>query len=406
MTAKSDPRARVAVGRAGVSAAHAAGLARSRVAGLDTLRALAIVAVMAFHLNWRLPVAFEVAGRFGWMGVDLFFVLSGYLIGLQLLRPLREGRGVALGAFYRRRAYRILPAYLVVLALYLVWPRWHEDTGMSPLWQFLTFTENLFVDYSTNHAFSHVWSLCVEEHFYLLLPALVLLLRRSRASTIGALLLALVGFGVAVRWYELTHVLRPLAAAGQDFSVAYIERIYYPTYSRLDGLLAGVVLALVRVFRPAWWSTCVRHANRLLLAGSVLVGVAVWLFWHRFASVQGVAAVGTLIGFPTLSLGLALWIPGASEAACWLGRWHIPGARTVATLAFSLYLTHKQVASLVAGQWPRLMDARDWRCVPIYAVSCLLVGALLYIAVERPMLRLRDRRAGRAAVELRTDPAL
>ena len=104
-------------------------LGKDRLAGLDTLRAVAILAVMAFHLKSRLPDGFAVAGKFGWMGVDLFFVLSGYLIGSQLLKPMREGRGVDVLGFYRKRAYRILPAYLAVLAAYLVWPGWREDAG-------------------------------------------------------------------------------------------------------------------------------------------------------------------------------------------------------------------------------------------------------------------------------------
>src|ERR1700677_1500492 len=90
----------------------------NRLPGLDTLRALAIAEVMVFHLRGLLPDAFQPIARFGWMGVDLFFVLSGYLIGSQLLKPVRDGRRVSLLGFYRKRAYRILPVYLVVLALY------------------------------------------------------------------------------------------------------------------------------------------------------------------------------------------------------------------------------------------------------------------------------------------------
>jgi peptidoglycan/LPS O-acetylase OafA/YrhL len=105
------------------------------------------------------------------MGVDLFFVLSGYLIGSQLLKPFRSGEHPRLWDFYRRRLYRILPAYLAVLALYFLVPVWREQDGISPLWQFLTFTENFFVDYAKNEAFSHVWSLCVEEHFYCCCPS-------------------------------------------------------------------------------------------------------------------------------------------------------------------------------------------------------------------------------------------
>jgi peptidoglycan/LPS O-acetylase OafA/YrhL len=378
-----------------------------RVAGLDTLRALAIVAVMAFHLNWRLPAGFAVAGKFGWMGVDLFFVLSGYLIGLQLLREVRDSGGLRLGEFYRRRAYRILPAYLVVLGMYAVWPGWHEDTGMSPWWEFLTFTENLFVDYAKNHAFSHVWSLCVEEHFYLLLPlAVMAMMRRASVRTVVGVMVGLVVFGIAVRTYELVHVLRPLAGRWDEFDVAYIERMYYPTYSRLDGLLAGLGLALVRVFRPGWWAILVRRANVLLGLGSVLVGVAVWMFWHRFGAVTGETAGSSVVGYPVLSFGMAMWVVGASDVRCWLGRWRVPGARWVAMLAFSLYLTHKEVAHVVAEAWPSVMEARDWRCVPVYAVSCVAVAAVLYVGVERPMLWLRDKRAKRVDVEVLVEPAL
>jgi len=383
-------------------------IGRERLAGLDTLRAVAIVSVMAFHLNWRLPPSFAIAGKFGWMGVDLFFVLSGYLIGSQLLKPVREGRGVDLLRFYRNRAYRILPAYLVVLALYLAWPGWREETSLSPLWEFVTFTENLFVDYWNNQGFSHVWSLCVEEHFYLLLPLIVLLLARRPAAWKAV---AALGFffvlGLVVRSYELWHVLRPMGAANERYDVMYIQRIYYPTYSRLDGLLAGLALALVRVFRPLWWAVLVRRANWLLVAGSGLVGCAVWMFWDRFTSATGAAAWSSVIGFPVLSVGLAMWVCAAADARCWLGRWRVPGAKWVAMWAYSLYLTHKEVAHGVYDWWPRLMEARDWRCVPEYAMSCLVVAAALYYAVERPFLKLRDRRDIEGVdVKARVEPAL
>ncbi len=131
----------------------------ARLPGLDTLRAAAIVAVMLYHLGSFLPEKMTAVAQLGWMGVDLFFVLSGYLIGTQLLRPYVTGEKPSIREFYRRRAYRILPAYLVVLWLYLAFPAWRESPAMQPLWQFLTFTVNLFfVDFSP-HAFSHVWSL-------------------------------------------------------------------------------------------------------------------------------------------------------------------------------------------------------------------------------------------------------
>jgi peptidoglycan/LPS O-acetylase OafA/YrhL len=375
-----------------------------RLPGLDTLRALAIAVVMVFHLQDLLPDAFGPVGRFGWMGVDLFFVLSGYLIGSQLLKPVRDGRGVSLLDFYRKRAYRILPVYLAVLALYVFWPMWREAPGMSPLWQFLTFTENFLVDYSINHAFSHVWSLCVEEHFYLLLPVIMLLMsRRPKAWKTIALLAFLVALGIAIRSYVYFHVLLPMGRDSDGFSARYIERIYYPTYTRLDGLLAGVALALMRIFRPGWWSAILKRSNWLLAGGVGLLAFTFWLFADR------VGTVANVIGFPIMAVALALLVMAAADRQSWFGRLSVPGARVVATLAYSLYLTHKEIAHLDERWLPKLMDAHDWKAVGMIIVSCLAVAAFFYFAIERPFLALRDRREGRRVAdvgeEVRIEPA-
>jgi peptidoglycan/LPS O-acetylase OafA/YrhL len=378
---------------------------RDRLAGLDTLRALAIVVVMIFHLQWRLPEGFGPIGRFGWMGVDLFFVLSGYLIGSQLLKPVRDGRRVSLLGFYRKRAYRILPVYLVVLALYVFWPAWREGTGISPVWQYLTFTENFFVDYWNNQAFSHVWSLCVEEHFYLLLPIVVLVLARRPAVWKALSLLAfLVVLGLGIRSYEYFHVLLPMGRGSDRFGIDYIERIYYPTYTRLDGLLAGVGLALIRTFRPAWWDEMLRRANRLLLGGMGLMVCVIWMFTDRFGP------VGTVIGFPLMAIAMALLVAAGADTRCWFGRMRVPGAKLVAMLAFSLYLTHKEVAHLDELYLPKAMAPANWLSTLLIAASCLVVAAIFYFVVERPFLALRDRREGRGAerldLESREEPAL
>jgi len=251
----------------------------------------------------------------------------------------------------------------------------------------------------------------VEEHFYLLLPLLVLVLaRRPAAWKAVAALGFFFALGLAVRSYELMHVLRPMGVANERYDVMYIQRIYDPTYSRLDGLLAGVGLALVRVFRPVWWAGLVQRANWLLIVGAGLVGCAVWMFWDRFTADTGVAAVSAVIGFPVLSAGLAMWVCAAADARCWLGRWRVPGAKWVAMLAYSLYLTHKEVAHVVNGWFPVVTEARDWRSVVLYGVGCAAVGAVLYYAVEWPFLKLRDRRVGRGMagvdVEARVEPAL
>lgn len=381
----------------------------TRLPGLDTLRAVAILAVMSFHLSGLLPESWRPVDRFGWMGVDLFFVLSGYLIGWQLLKPYVTGGTSPVGEFYRRRVFRILPAYCVVLALYFLWPVWREQDGISPMWQFVTFTENLFVDYANNQAFSHVWSLCVEEHFYLVLPLLVMaMMRRPSAWRTASLVAALVALGIGIRSYVLVHTLQPLGA--EEMGIAYIEKIYYPTWTRLDGLTVGVVLACVRAFRPAWWESLRASGHASLFAGVTLVGVSMWLFVDRFDSVTGAAAWGTVVGFPLLSVGLGLVVASSVSRNGALGRWNVPGARMVATLAFSLYLTHKAAVHLDQEYLPGLTGGRGAEAFAVYMVSCLMVAGLLYLGVERPFLLLRDRLDHRPIADVKeemlSEPAL
>lgn len=382
--------------------------------GLDTLRSLAIVCVIAFHLiplEQRLPESYRAVAGFGWIGVDLFFVLSGYLIGTQLLKPYLRGTRPSMLDFYRRRAYRILPAYAVVTGLYFAWPAFREWPGLSPLWEFATFTLNLCIDYARNPAYSHAWSLCVEEHFYLLLPLIVLaLMRRPAAAKAFALFAAVLLAGIALRWWFLVHLLQPLSHTEDGSAMAYLERIYYPTYSRLDGLLMGVALAAIRLFRPVWWQALATRGHALLASGLALTAVSLYLFAGRFSSVTGAAAAGTIIGYPLLALAFALLVASAVSSNGWLARWRIPGAETVATLSYSLYLSHKAVVHLDQHYLGRLTGIGLAVAMPLYALTCLGAAWLLHRLVELPFLRLREHRERRSIAEAEalaaTEPAL
>jgi peptidoglycan/LPS O-acetylase OafA/YrhL len=111
---------------------------KARQPGLDLLRSAAILLVAVFHIH------LEHAPRFllpvqecGWMGVDLFFVLSGYLIGSQLLRPYTRNAVPSVRLFFLRRAFRVLPAFLVVLFVYFLFPAFRERPNLPDLWRFL-----------------------------------------------------------------------------------------------------------------------------------------------------------------------------------------------------------------------------------------------------------------------------
>ncbi|HEX5262651.1 MAG TPA: acyltransferase, partial [Phenylobacterium sp.] len=126
----------------------------ARAPGLDLLRAIAILWVMYSHAQvFSLVSNDDPVASFGWMGVDLFFALSGFLIGGQLFRPVAAGEPLRVGRFYVRRLLRTAPAYLVVVALYFTIPAFSERPGLAPLWQYLTFTQNFFGDFQHRKAF-------------------------------------------------------------------------------------------------------------------------------------------------------------------------------------------------------------------------------------------------------------
>lgn len=345
----------------------------NRLPGLDLLRAIAIVWVMLFH-SWIVggfSGALQPVSSYGWMGVDLFFVLSGYLIGYQLLKPLSQGKPLLIGEFYKRRAFRILPAYLVVLAVYALCPSLREASGMQPLWQFLTFTLNLLIDYQHNQAFSHAWSLCVEEQFYLIFPLLAWSLTRLSSRNIALyMFVCVIAMGMFTRGYASLH------------DMDYLERIYYPTYTRLDGLLAGIVLAVIQVYRPDWWTVWQRRANTLALLGVLVTGIAIWLFSDRTAFVP------TVFGFPLLAFGFALLVAAAAGPRS-IGRWRVPGAGWIAAMSYSLYLSHKLAMHAVAMTLASRPGIHGAKAFGIYATAILAVGILLHYLVERPFLRLR-----------------
>jgi peptidoglycan/LPS O-acetylase OafA/YrhL len=380
-----------------------------RLHGLDTLRALAIVQVMLYHLNLQglLPEALGPVARMGWVGVDLFFVLSGYLIGSQLLRPYVHGGRPSLREFYARRAYRILPAFFVVLALYLVVPVWRESPGPYASWQYASFTWNLLLlGYPEHRAFSHVWSLCVEEHFYLVLPMLILaMMRRPSAKKTVAVLAAIFLGGIALRASVLHFVIGP---AGDDQGLLMMKYIYYPTYTRLDGLVVGVGLALMQTFRTGWWSRVTRHGALLVLGGVGAVMGALWMCGFEYPSPE--LPLSILFAFPALACGFGLLVASAASGQGWMGR-RVPGTGALAALAYSLYLTHKPVAHATHVLLPRATAHAGWQACGIYTVACVGVAAGLYFAVERPFLALRVRRSERRTAagvdgEVRLDPAI
>lgn len=322
--------------------------------------------------------------RYGWMGVDLFFVLSGFLIGTQVLTPLASGVRLSFTDFYLRRAFRILPAYWAVLLIYLLWPGFREAPGMEPWWKFLTFTMNLSIDYMENTAFSHAWSLCVEEHFYWVFPLLAgWLMRRPTAWSFAALAVLLVTLGISLRSAAWLH--NAAIDPQMDSRNWFVEDIYYPTWARLDGLLCGVALAVWKTMRPEHWARARRYANASLLAGLGVMTLSFWLFNNR------TGLVANAIGWPVLSFGLALLVFAGAGRDGIIGGRALPGAAWLAAISYSLYLVHKALYHVVQSIWGDQLQGAGLIAFAVYGLAAIAGGAALHFAVERPFLRWRDR---------------
>ena len=363
---------------------------RQRQPGLDFLRALAILVVVIYHAG---IMGFPLPGRvhrWGWIGVDLFFVLSGYLIGGQLLAELARKNRLNLSRFYARRALRILPAYLAILTIYFLLPSWREYPDMAqPLWKFLVSLQNIALHGGT--AFSHAWSLAVEDQFYLALPFILLVvLWRPRAAIILSCVI-LVG-GVLLRallaWQNAT-------VTGISFR-GFQAWIYYPTWTRLDPLVFGVMIAAVEKFRPRLWQRLTNSAIWLWLPALGLIVYALWLGESDY--INFTACVWQ---FPLVATGMAALLICALSPRMPFLRLPIPGAAFIASIAYSAYLVQKLVIHGVT-EFCRTHAINTESLPALIGVEvCVYAAAtILFFTVERPFLQLRRR------VAPRTSPAV
>jgi peptidoglycan/LPS O-acetylase OafA/YrhL len=360
-----------------------------RLHQLDVLRAAAILMVLAAHYPKQNAGLATRALDFGWTGVDLFFVLSGYLIAGQLFKALSAGASIRLTVFYLRRALRTLPSYFVMLAAYYTFAR--ITTAPSPDWRFLVFIQNFGIPTT----FSPSWSLCVEEQFYLLFPIALVILFRSEIRRVALVLVPLLlVLEMAIRagvWYEV----RPDLLTDQRALSAYLSAIYYPTYCRLDGIVFGAGLAAVKYFYPGSWRRLMASGPKLGVSAAAMLGVATATLWRHYC------LVGATVGFTALNASFALTLAWAISSDSALGRIRIPGAKPIAILSYSIYLTHN--LALMATE--TLVARADFGVdsvagCAIAAIVILAFAAPLYWCVERPALQLRERLKNAPASQL------
>lgn len=353
--------------------------------GLDHLRAFAISFVLIYHYrSFGHPAWVEAVGKFGWTGVDLFFVLSGFLISTELFKELSKTRTISLKKFFIKRSFRILPAYLLLVTIYFLVPAFREREALSPLWKFLTFTQNLGLDLSKTGTFSHAWSLCVEEQFYLLLPLVLILLSRSGIfKKAGYLLLALVVFGLTIRllsWYLLVapHM------DDDNFWAIWYKWIYYPIYTRLDGLITGIAIAALFYFKAYIAERIAKHGNLLFLLGVTILACAYLLCSDQHSY------YATIYGFPLVAAGCGAVVISAISPGSFLHSYRIRITEKLAGLSYGIYLIHKGVIHLVQKYASGMGIPMESNRMLLICLFFTLLGALLLqLVVEKPFLRLR-----------------
>ncbi len=358
--------------------------------GLDHLRALAIVLVFLFHyfiLSGGQPEWLPEFARLGWTGVDLFFVLSGFLISSQLFASIKNGQHVSLNQFYIKRFFRIIPVYLVVLGIYFCVPFFREKEHLPPLWKFLTFTQNLDLNLKDFGTFSHAWSLCVEEHFYIFLPIILIsVLSTNYFKKSYWLLVALFLFGFIVRMYSFNH-LYMLHIEDENAKMLWYKFVYYPTYNRLDGLLVGVSIAALFQFAPSTWNKISRYGNSLIGLSLLVLTGAYFLCYDQMTYYSSV------FGFPLIACGYGLLVMGALSPSSFLYKWNSKITTLIATLSYSLYLSHKGIIH-ITHQLLNEYSIDTNLLLLLSMLSCLGFAILLNRTIEKPFMKIRNKILG------------
>jgi len=336
---------------------------------LDFIRGIAVLMVLAFHYRpHNLLVTSPVLNRmqsFGWTGVDLFFVLSGFLVGGLLMKEWRLTGSVDSPTFLKRRAFKIWPGYyafLLVVALFHVRPL------SSFLWQNLLNIQNYIPS-----SLSHTWSLAVEEQFYLALAAVLALwtARNWRPATLVTTCITLAVCIEALRAVLCLHG----------------HPVYFYTHTRLDGLLLGVALAAVYNFWPTWFQKLQQQRLALL----TIVAVGLWrLYVDRDAYPEPDALTSpfliTFVDYAAAALLLLLYRRKPTHSSLY---------RLVARIgiySYGIYLWHVSVERPVnwaVARVPHSLVAITSTLLPY--LLAIPLGILATKLIEFPFLRLRQR---------------
>ena len=365
---------------------------------LDALRGIAILLVMGRHLEIPRPggaigAIADAWFTIGWLGVDLFFVLSGFLIGGLLLMELDKHGTIAVPRFLIRRGLKIYPLYIVFMGYLMAMPMAKAMIGGADVWAALSdrlrtlWPNLLFINnYVGTNPEGHTWSLAVEEHFYLTLPFVLVLL--ARAGLIRLLIpLCLSSLVVCL-------TLRCASVWSNDSFASTVSA----THLRIDALLSGVAIRALAQYYPESFMSVRQWRGAL-----VVVGVILWS--QNFFYETGTPFFRT-VGLSGTNLGAAAFLLAAYHThANDFGRWSNMISQVASMVAwiglysYGIYLWHVTVIGILTREFgERIIAWSGGTTQPVWLVNlmvigggAILVGAVLSKVVEWPVLRMRDR---------------
>jgi peptidoglycan/LPS O-acetylase OafA/YrhL len=267
-----------------------------------------------------------------------------------------------------------------------LFPSLRERESLAPLWKYLTFTQNIGLDLRYQVAFSHAWSLCIEEQFYLLLPIILIALVYFKAIKKGLILLLLFFlFGFLVRLYSW-HTLVAQFGESDDFGIYWLKWIYYPTYCRLDGLLIGVSIAAIFQFRPKLKEGLQKYGNLLFLISLFILAAA------YFLCLSQESFNASIFGFPLVSVGYGIMVLGAVSPTSFLFNLHSRSMVSIATFSYGIYLSHKIIIHTTREQFSKFNISKESNLMfLICIITSLLAAFILNKLIEKPFLKLKDK---------------
>ncbi|KRF44226.1 acyltransferase [Paenibacillus sp. Soil787] len=343
--------------------------------GLDGLRALSVMAVIAYHFNLKWASG-------GLLGVGIFFVLSGYLITDQLITQWKQNKRLDLKEFLIRRARRLLPAMFTMLAFVVIWLILFDKSRLIALktdflsaalyfnnWWLISHEVSYFESFGPPSPIGHLWSLAVEEQFYLIWPLVLIILLRIAPQRGKVFLLTLVGATASVLAMAMIYV------PGMDPS-----RVYYGTDTRVFALLFGAALAIVWPSQNITANISRRSRNFLDLTGGIGLFIIILMIWRTNEYGDYLYYGGLMFFSITSAIVVAVLAHPASRLARLMGCGPL---RWIGVRSYSLYIWHYPVIMLTSPT----VETNPSGIIRIFLqlVASLLLAALSWKYIEEPI---------------------